>query len=398
MRNTRLRFVVATVAMTFVLAIAFGAFGAVSNAQVFGASTSLTVLSGEVMVRHGAGDFVAANDGDVLNEGDTVRTGTDARAILTYFEGSTVTVEPDTQLTIENSATLADGSTVVVMSQAFGRTWHVVTKLITGSSKYDVKTPANTASVRGTAFEVTSDQNTTTVTTTEGTVLSNTVDPDDGRRVNVPVAAGTTLTQPKNEAATFARPAAAPERKVTVTVDATNSLVVDPLGRANGITRSGRVVLQTPGAQVKRVDGKIVVTLPNLPDGALATRVEKRNEIDDDDVDVEAKLEDRDGNVVDLKDKARSDGSAKTLGVEFKKNSGKSEGHALPDVATQALASPRTGSAVQVLDGPYGTKRLVTPAVTEAPTKKDDKDKKDAPRPVPTPRVPVPTSAPTKRG
>jgi hypothetical protein len=224
--------------------------------------------------------------------------------------------------------------------------------------------------------------------------LSNTVNPDDGRRENVPVAAGTTLTQPKNEAATFARPAAAPERKVTVTVDATNSLVVDPLGRANGITRSGKVVLQTPGAQVKRVDGKIVVTLPNLPDGAIATRVEKRNEIDDDDVDVEAKLEDRDGIVVDLKDKARSDGSAKTLGVEFKKNSGKSEGRALADAAT--LASPRTGAAVQVVDGPHGTKRLVTPAATDAP-KKSDKDKKDAPGPASTPRVPVPTSAP-KRG
>ena len=60
MRNTRLRFAAATVALTFVLAIAFGAFGAASNAQVFGASTSLTVISGEVMVRHGAGDFVAA--------------------------------------------------------------------------------------------------------------------------------------------------------------------------------------------------------------------------------------------------------------------------------------------------------------------------------------------------
>jgi hypothetical protein len=392
---------VATVALTFVLAIAFGALGAVSNAQVFGASTSLTVLSGDVMVRHGSGDFVAALDGQLLNEGDTVRTGTAGRAVLTYFEGSTVTVEPDTQLTIESSATLADGGTVVVMSQAFGRTWHVVTKLITGSSKYDVKTPANTASVRGTAFEVVSSENATTLTTTEGTVLSNTVSPDDGRRVNAPVAAGTTLTQPKNEAATFARPAAAPERKVTVTVDATNTLVVDPLGRANGVTRSGKVVVQTPGAQVKRVDGKIVVTLPNLPDGALATRVEKRNEIDDDDVAVEAQLEDRDGNVVDLKDRARSDGSAKTLGVEFKKSSGKSEGRALADEATQALASPRTGAAVQVVDGPHGTKRLVTPAVTAAPAKRDDKDKKDkkdAPRPASTPRALAPTPAPSKRG
>ena len=83
MRSTRLRFIVGTVGATFVLAIAFGAMGAVSNAKVFGASTSLTVLSGDVLVRHGAEDFALASDGEVLNEGDTVRTGSGARAVLT---------------------------------------------------------------------------------------------------------------------------------------------------------------------------------------------------------------------------------------------------------------------------------------------------------------------------
>ena len=397
MRNTRLRFAVATVALTFVLATAFGAVGAMSNAQVFGASTSLTIISGDVMVRHSGGDFGPGFDGQVLDEGDTVRTSVDARAVLTYFEGSTVTMEPESELTIERSATLADGGTVVVMSQAFGRTWHVVTKLITGSSKYDVKTPAATASVRGTAFEVLSDPNATTLTTTEGTVLSNTVNPDDGRRVAVPVAAGTTLKQPKNEQATFAQTTPAAERRATVTIDATNGLVVDPFGRANGLAKNGKLVLQTPGATVTRVDGKVVVTLPNLPDGALATRVEKLAPEDDDEVSVEAKLEERGVSVVELKEKARSNGGAKTVGFEFKKDSGKNEGRALQDGATQALPSPRTGSAPQVVDGPHGTKRLVPAAATSAPAKKDDKDKKETPR-VPVDRVPVPTSAPAKRG
>ena len=392
MRSTRLRFIVGTVGATFVLAIAFGAMGAVSNAKVFGASTSLTVLSGDVLVRHGAEDFALASDGEVLNEGDTVRTGSGARAVLTYFEGSTVTLEPDTQLTIENSATLADGGTVVVMSQAFGRSWHVVTKLITGSSKYDVKTPASTASVRGTEFEVNSDENATTVSTTEGTVVQNVVDPTDGHRVNVPVTAGTTQMQTKNENAAAAHAKAAPETKVTVTIETTNGLVVDPVGRANGFTKEGKKVVQTPGAQVARVDGKLVITLPNVPEGVLATRVEKRSDDDDADVNVEAKLETSDG-VVDLKDRARSDGTAKTAGFEFKKNGRKSEGRAVDE--TQALPSPHAGAPAQaVVPGPNGTKRLVqsTPAPAEKNKKNDDKQQ----QPAPTARVPVPTSRPAQ--
>ncbi|MDO8506856.1 MAG: FecR domain-containing protein, partial [Candidatus Limnocylindria bacterium] len=159
----RLRFIVGTVALALVLAIALGVTGVVSNAKAFGAATTLTIISGDVNVRHGAvGAFALATDGEILNEGDGVRTGTDGRAVLTHFEGSTVTIEPATELTIENSSTLADGGTVVVMTQSVGRTWHVVTRLITGSSKYEVRTPASTASVRGTAFTVDTDGDTTT--------------------------------------------------------------------------------------------------------------------------------------------------------------------------------------------------------------------------------------------
>ena len=395
MRSTRLRFAVAVAGLTFVVAIAFGAMGAVSNATVFSASTSLTVLSGDVLVRHGGDDFVAAADGQVLNEGDTIRTGADARAVLTYFEGSSVTIEPDTELTIDKASTLADGGTAVVMTQAFGRTWHVVTKLITGSSKYDVRTPASTASVRGTEFEVNSDDDQTTVATTEGTVVAHVNDPTQrGVTVDVPVTAGMTQTQSKDDAPGALKLSAEPDRVVTVAVGATNTLVVDSLGRANGITKEGKKVAQTPGAQVTRVDGKIVVTLPNVPDGVLATRVEKVNPDDNDEVEVEATLQERGEAKVDLKDRARSDGNAKTVGFEFKKNSGKAEGRALDE---QALPSPHAGAAAQaVVNGPHGTKRLVpaTPA-TPAPKKKDDK-KNDLPQPAPTARVPVPT--PTKRG
>ena len=51
-----------------------------------------------------------------------------------------------------------------------------------------------------------------------------------------------------------------------------SSIVVDPLGRANGM-KNGKVIAQTPGARVRMEDGAIVITLPNVPEGVFATTV-----------------------------------------------------------------------------------------------------------------------------
>ena len=393
MVSKKLRFFVGTMMLALVFAVAQGTSGAFSNAKDFGASTSLTILSGDVSVRHGGGAFVAAVDGETLNAGDAVRTAADARAILTYFEGSTVTIEPASEMSIDNAETLADGGTVVVMTQTLGRTWHVVTKLITGSSKYEVKTPASTASVRGTEFQVDADANVTTVTTTEGTVMQHVDDPSTaGAAVDVQVTAGTTQTQVKHSAAAPARPMTEPERKATVTISGTNGLVIDPAGRANGVAKGGKVVVQTPGAQVRRVDGTIVITLPNVLDGQLATFVSKKNADDDDDVDVQAKVEDR-GVVQVLTDTAKSDGIRKTGGFELTRAAGTTEGRPLDDTEKEDVSDPKTGTpSVGVQSGPQGTKRLVpatperpTVAPTRRPTNGNDKPKSTA-RPTATPR------------
>jgi hypothetical protein len=269
--------VIAVVVVAFVLFMALGISGTFGG-RALGAATAVTIISGDIQVRHGAAAaFVTATDGEVLVAGDTIRTADGARAVLTYFEGSTVSVEPNTELTIETAASFTDGSTVVVMQQAFGRTWHVVTKLITGNSKYEVKTPASTASVRGTAFQVDSDGERTTVTTTEGTVVDRVPDPDRvGQTVDVPVPAGKTHEQKKN-----ARPAPAAatppsDRTLTMTLDDQNSLVIDAQGRANGIDKNGKKHLETPGAQlVKTQDGKLQVVLPNVSDGLVEAQVRR---------------------------------------------------------------------------------------------------------------------------
>src|SRR5688572_5736513 len=193
MNAARLRTVAGVSVLAFVAFMTLAASGTLGG-RALGATTMVTVISGDVLVQHGAtASFVTATDGEVLAAGDTIRTADGARAVLTYLEGSTVTIEPNSELTIEIASANSDGSTVVVMQQSVGRTWHVVTKLITGNSKYDVKTPASTASVRGTAFQVDSDGERTVVTTTEGTVVDRVPDPDrPGQTVDVPVPAGKT--------------------------------------------------------------------------------------------------------------------------------------------------------------------------------------------------------------
>ena len=172
---------------TFAFAIAGG------GTTALGAVTTLTVLSGEVTVKHVDADaFVLATDGEVIAAGDTVRTGADARALITYFEGSSVTLEPDTALVVE-AAEVRGGGTIVLMTQLFGRTWHVVTKLVNGQSRYDVDTPASTASVRGTRFLVDVTVEETTISTAEGKVVAAV--PAGADVVEVPVVAGMTQTQ-----------------------------------------------------------------------------------------------------------------------------------------------------------------------------------------------------------
>jgi len=275
-----IRIVAVTTTMTFVFATAIGTTGIIAQqgTVALGASTTVSILSGEVSARTAdAADFRPVSDGTLLRAGMTIRTGESSYAVLTYFEGSTVSLEPNTTLVIEALEANPDGSTIISMQQQVGRTWHSVTKLLNAGSKYEVKTPTLTATVRGTAFEIGVDQNATTgeivssVVTTEGAVGASkppTVAEPAPPEVIVP--AGFQASAKAAEPVAPPEPAPEPERKVTVTIGTSNAVVVDPLGRANG-EKDGKLVLQTPGAKVTKVDGKLVVTLPKLPDGKIST-------------------------------------------------------------------------------------------------------------------------------
>ena len=141
---------VAGATLVVVLAFTFGSNVTFAPAlSELASHSTLTVVEGDVLVsRHGE-DFSAARVGDVVAAGDTIRTGARASAEITYFQGSSVRLEPGRELVVARLATGSHGGTVLGMMKTIGRTWYVVSELISGGSRYEVRTPSATASVRG---------------------------------------------------------------------------------------------------------------------------------------------------------------------------------------------------------------------------------------------------------
>src|SRR5262245_49038831 len=79
---------------------------ALAQSQTVPASTAatLTVLSGRVDHAHaGASQAVTATSGTDLAVGDRVVTGPKGRALITFLDGSTVSVEPASDVTVRQA-------------------------------------------------------------------------------------------------------------------------------------------------------------------------------------------------------------------------------------------------------------------------------------------------------
>src|SRR5688572_27168270 len=107
-------------------------------------SATLQVLAGTVEVSLGEdAQFRAARDGEVLKPVATVRTGTDGRAELKYFDGSLTRLDHETTFKLrELSGELGGGgSRTIRADQSAGRTFNRVVKLTGSKARVDVKTP-----------------------------------------------------------------------------------------------------------------------------------------------------------------------------------------------------------------------------------------------------------------
>jgi len=244
--------------VVLVLVVAVAAFLFVprgGNLSIANAAT-LTVLHGNVDAQKGSADFAPALDGDLLSSGDVVRANAAGNAVLTFFDGSTLTVQSGAQVKVASLSRTGSGGIQVTIEQTLGKTWASVQKL-SGDSKFEIKTPSSTAAVRGTAFEtdveIVNGVTTTTIKTDEGTVL---VTAEAGGTTSVP--AGTQVSVPQGAPAPANPAPQPPGPRLTFTSSANfGYTVIDPRGM-----QCGSVGRQIPGCDVNGASVTVIDPVP----------------------------------------------------------------------------------------------------------------------------------------
>ena len=142
----------ATAAMVMLLALvalfALGPTGA-RAATVMDVSGIVRVASGPP-----ANNWKAVSDGDKVHAGQSIVTGSDSTLTLVFFEGSRMTLAPNSYITLTKLDGNWSKSLRLVVTQTSGKTAHSVVPLRGAKSAYQVITPAGVASVHGTKFTV----------------------------------------------------------------------------------------------------------------------------------------------------------------------------------------------------------------------------------------------------
>src|SRR5262249_29507045 len=135
----------------------------------------LTIFQGNVEYRRAGGAYAMANSGQIVRQGDSLRTLANAHAALTFFEQSVIVLEPATEIDVVSLRAVAGGDIDVTLRQTSGKTWSVVTHQLSPQGRYVLQTPTSQTEVVGTAFQVRVDAATgsTLVTATDGVVRTS---------------------------------------------------------------------------------------------------------------------------------------------------------------------------------------------------------------------------------
>lgn len=210
-------------------------------------TTSLTILGGAVSIERGEPPKVTpAQDGMTLQARDSIRTQEESYAVITFVDGTTVELEPETGVAISS---LLQGranqplATAIALRQRSGITWSKVPTLVS-SSLFQIETDAAVVLVRGTTLKVT-------------------VEPDAGR-TQVHVYTGVAQVRAQGEEVSLApntqsmveagkppedpQPLTRPSERLRFTLsEPIWARATDPLNRSVGFTTPGLEVNQAPG-------------------------------------------------------------------------------------------------------------------------------------------------------
>jgi hypothetical protein len=212
----------------------------------------------------GSDRWQQANDGIVLQAGSKVTTAADSYALLTFFEGSTLKLQPNTEIEIQTLQKVDASRTEIILKQWVGKTWSRVVKMGDTGSRDEIETPAAVALVRGTLFETeVDDSGSTIVRTTQGLVRVGA----QNREVDLP--AGQQASVEFGSAPSQPSPIPPPDNKLVITVNKPAvASVCDPTGSSTGYLPSGIAFNQILGSKSSPLDdGTQVITIPDPVSG-----------------------------------------------------------------------------------------------------------------------------------
>lgn len=120
------------------------------------ALVNVTTTQGQLFVagEEDAASWELAPAGMALHAGQHLRTPENSVAVLTFFEGSQLRLEPGTELVLDSLEREGNGALSVSITQVAGKTYHSVVPRSDQKADYVVHTPAGTALVQGTLFGV----------------------------------------------------------------------------------------------------------------------------------------------------------------------------------------------------------------------------------------------------
>ena len=118
--------------------------------------TILSITEGDVSImKAGTNDWTGVQVGTELKIGDALKTGNNSGAEITFFDGSTMDMEADTQIEILSlDVVCSTGVTTITLLQTLGTTISRTTELLDPASSYEVETPTGVAAVRGSILRV----------------------------------------------------------------------------------------------------------------------------------------------------------------------------------------------------------------------------------------------------
>jgi len=117
--------------------------------------TTVSAIDGDVSaMRAGTNTWTEAEVGMSVQHGDVIKTGDDSSAEITFFDGSTIELQPGTGVEITSLDIADSGSTTISLEQTIGATISRVTSIIDPASSYEVETATGAAAVRGSIMVV----------------------------------------------------------------------------------------------------------------------------------------------------------------------------------------------------------------------------------------------------